>query len=313
MNILFLNSKIQQCGVYQYGKRVYDILRNCKNKNYIYKEIDNLNEYNLMQENYDIHCIIYNYHQLTMAWLNENNIQKVHKNIGIVHESPENLFDIILSIDPTINESPNKFTIPRPIFENINDLLQNYEASTITIHNFINKYNDVNIPIIGSFGFGCDHKGFDKIINMVNEQYDNAIIKLVISKAYFDPNPNTLLNMMEKCNNITRKPGIELMISNDFFSNSDLLYFLRSNTINIFLYDEMNGRGISSTIDYAISVDKPIGISNSYMFRNIYSDNICLYKTSIADCITNYEYIKIFKDIYSNKNLIEKINNIIGN
>jgi FkbM family methyltransferase len=311
MNILFLNSKIQQCGVYQYGKRVCDILQNCKNINYIYKEIDNLNEYNGIISDNNINFIIYNYNQSTMPWLNEHNIQRIKKNIGIVHESPEHLFDIIISIDPTIQETPNKFTIPRPLFENINDLLLNYEASTISINNFINKYTDTNIPIIGSFGFGFANKGFDKIINMVNEQYDNAIIKLVIPKADFDPNPNTVINMINKCNNITRKPGIELMIINDFFSNLDLLSFLKSNTINIFLYDEMNGRGISSVIDYAISVDKPIGISNSYMFRNIYNDNICLYKTSIANCILNYEYIKKFKHLYSNENLIEKFNNII--
>ena len=38
MNIIFLNSKIQKCGVYQYGKRVYDILKKCNEKfNYKYE------------------------------------------------------------------------------------------------------------------------------------------------------------------------------------------------------------------------------------------------------------------------------------
>ena len=46
------------------------------------------------------------------------------------------------------------------------------------------------------------------------------------------------------------------------------------------MYDSMVGRGISSTIDYALSVKKPLGISDSYMFRNIYDGD---------------EYYKLFK------------------
>ena len=35
------------------------------------------------------------------------------------------------------------------------------------------------------------------------------------------------------------------------------LYFLKSNSMNIFLYDTMVGRGTSSVIDYALSVNTP--------------------------------------------------------
>ena len=71
------------------------------------------------------------------------------------------------------------------------------------------------------------------------------------------------------------------MIHTDFVNENDLLIFLQSNTMNIFLYDNLHGRGISSTIDYALSVRRPLGISDSFMFRHIYSDEICLYKNSI--------------------------------
>lgn len=324
MNILFLNSTIQQCGVYQYGKRLYDILQKCKKNNYMYNEIDSFQEYTQSILNTkirhsindaisnEIDVIIYNYNISTMNWLNNDNIQRKIKNIGIVHESPEHLFDIIISIDPTIIESENKYSIPRPIFENVEELLINYKPSTENINNFINDFKNTDLPIIGSFGFGFKNKGFDKIINIVNQQYDKAIIKFVIPNAHFDPNPNTFTDMVNICNNIEVKPGIIIKISNDFFSNLDILYFLKSNTINIFLYDEMYGRGISSVIDYAISVKKPLGISNSYMFRNIYCDEICLNITSIENCIQNYSYISKFNHIYSNKNVIEKMHNIVN-
>ena len=84
--------------------------------------------------------------------------------------------------------------------------------------------------------------------------------------------------------------------------------------MNIFLYDNMYGRGLSSVIDYAISAKKPIGISDSYMFRHIYSDEICLFKRSINDCITNSQkYIdKLFEE-NSNKKLINKFKDILTN
>lgn len=55
-------------------------------------------------------------------------------------------------------------------------------------------------------------------------------------------------------------------------SNDEILDFLNKNTVNIFLYDNMPGRGLSSTIDYAVSVDTPLIVNNSNMFRHLLSD-----------------------------------------
>lgn len=308
-NILFLNHKIENCGVYQYGKRLIEILFKDNETNYIYKEIDSYNEYfNAVKETPAIKAIVYNYHASTMDWLNETNIQRSVKNIGIPHECPEQeyLFDIICNIDPNASESFNRFSLPRPIYENVEEITK-IATTNESNDKFINKYTDTNIPIFGSFGFGFDNKGFDKIIKIVNEQYDNAIVKFVIPVAHFDPNPNRIHEMRNLCIKSNKKQGTILMITHNFFSTSDILKFLKSNTMNIFLYDKMDGRGISSTIDYAISVKKPLGISDSYMFRNIYSDDICLYKKNINYCIHNSSnYLEKFLEEYSNVNIINK-------
>jgi hypothetical protein len=90
--------------------------------------------------------------------------------------------------------------------------------------------------------------------------------------------------------------------------DTQLLDWLNSNTINIFLYDTMFGRGCASTIDYALSVQRPIGISDSYMFRHIYSDDICVYKTPIKDIIENgLHYLEHYKTKWSNANLIKQL------
>jgi hypothetical protein len=308
MNVLFLNHKIQNCGVYQYGIRLYEILNKSEKVNYIYREIENEDEYRSISENPQY--IIYNYHCATMSWLNNSNIQKTVKNIGIIHESNHDFFDIICNIDPNKpDDKVNTFSIPRPIYENVEKLLENAYIRP-EINEFINKYSDTNIPIFGSFGFGFKNKGFDKIIKLVNDQYDEAIIKFVIPIAHFDPNLNTVNEMRDICINIPIKKGIILMISHEFFTTEEILKFLKSNTMNIFLYDYMFGRGISSVIDYAISVKRPIGISDSYMFRNIYHDDICLFKTSINDCLNNSKYIDFYNQ-YENKNVNDIFNQIL--
>ena len=314
MIVLFLNHKIQSCGVYQYGLRVFNILQKSNTNTYIYKEIENYNEYiditNIIKPN----IIIYNYHAATMTWLNNNNILKNTKNIGIPHESNSDMFDLILSIDPNESETNKIFGIPRPIYENVDKIVNNYEITNKKIEEFINYTEGSNVPIFGSFGFGFLNKGFDKIIQIVNDNYDYAIIKLTITFAHFDPKKDeNIKQILQICNSIIRKPNVKLMILTDFLTNEEVLLFLKSNTCNIFLYDKLEGRGASSVIDYAISVNKPFIISDSFMFHHIYSDDICVYKTNIKDAIENSK--KLLPNLlekYNNKNLINKIDSIIN-
>jgi len=314
MRILFFNHKSESCGVYQYGKRVHYILKKDDKIEYIYKEVDNYQEYQQALVDYGdiVYAVIYNYHSVTMPWLNETSIQKHVKNIGIPHESPEHLFDVICNIDPDAPESVNHFSLPRPIYENVEEITS-MPCNNDTINKFIDKYTDTNIPIFGSFGFGFNSKGFDKIVKFVNAYYENAIIKFVIPHAHFDPDTNTIHRMRDLCIKSSSKPGIILMIIHEFFSTSDILRFLKSNTMNIFLYDRMEDRSISSTIDYALSVKKPLAISDSYMFRNIYSDEICLYKNTIDYCLkSSTEYCSKYLEKYSHHNFIEKMRNILN-
>jgi len=45
--------------------------------------------------------------------------------------------------------------------------------------------------------------------------------------------------------------------------------FLAQNTINLFVYTEEKGRGVSSVIDYAVAAGRPFGVSDSKMFRHL--------------------------------------------
>lgn len=309
MNVLILNHNIAKCGVYQYGLRLYEALSKSKDINFIYNEVESLKEYNFVLSKITTECklvcILYNYHISTMTWLNNNTIQKKVKNLGIIHESYADMFDLNIDIGD-VNDY-----VPRPIFEDFLTKFENTIPQSSNVKDFI-EYTEINTPIIGSFGFGFDNKGFEKIVKMVNEQYDRAIIKLLITPAHFGGIILNIKEIYDKCVNYNVKPNVKLMIMTEFITNEELLLFLMSNTINIFLYDYMHGRGLSSVIDYVISVKTPIGISDSYMFRHIYSDEINLYKKSIQYCIDNSKsYCESLFEKNTNDKLISKMKKII--
>ncbi len=64
MIVLFLNHKIQSCGVYQYGFRVFNILQKSNTNIYVYKEIENYTEYIDITNKIQPNIIIYNYHDV---------------------------------------------------------------------------------------------------------------------------------------------------------------------------------------------------------------------------------------------------------
>jgi hypothetical protein len=311
MEVLFINNKEVACGVHQYGQRLFHVLAKTKDIKYIYVEVSSYGEYTYyLNHNNKISAVIYNYHGATMPWLNINNIQRKTKNIGIPHESDGSFFDIICNIDPDQEEDKKSFSIPRPIYENIDYFLD--KPCSLEREQFITEYINDDIPIFGSFGFGFEFKGFHKIVRLINEKYDKAIIKFVIPHARYDPNLQTTAIMRNLCFKENIKKDIVLMISHEFFTVEELLKFLKSNTMNIFLYDKLDGRGISSVIDLALSVKTPLAISDSYMFRNIYSDLISVYKTSISDILEHsISYCSKFLSLYSHENMINKFKEIL--
>jgi hypothetical protein len=291
MKIIFLNTYYKNCGVYQYGYR----LSQCLESIVEYKEVDGYEDYNHIINETSPDVVIFNYHTIPMIWLKNTNIihtinNKFIKNYGILHESDGSMFDSVLDIDPNMQNG-----IPRPLFYNI--------PTNPSTSNFINYNKGLDVPIFGSFGFGFTNKGFNRMISIINNQYDKAIIKLIIPLGHYCEKTQ-LANTMQHCLSVPRKPGIKLLISNDFFENDEILLFLQSNTMNVFMYDRMQGRGISSVIDCALSVDVPIAISNSYMFRHIYNDCICADIYPLEQIRKQLPYLNQFKEKYSKKSIV---------
>jgi SAM-dependent methyltransferase len=265
-----------------------------------------------------------------MPWLTKKIIPKLYQNkiskikaiqIGIIHEITQELSD------KSVNYR-NKFLFFRNPTNSIFDF---YIAAdpTLLLKNpivyktgrLIKKYNceHPHIPeklTIGSFGFATPNKGFEKIIELVQAEFEESIIKINIPPADFgDSQGENAKKIEENCKKLIRNPKIKLEITHDFLEGDKILDFLSRNSINIFLYEDSGPRGISSTIEYAMAVNKPIAISNNSMFRHILDiqPSICVNNNSLKKIIENGSQVLNERiDDWSEENMIWEYERIIA-
>lgn len=270
--ILFLNHAAQRCGVADYGRRLFAIL---KKSDLDITYCDTTPDF----PGYDI--ALYNYHYATMPEVTFS--EKGIRHVALFHEAH-------LDYDP--DQVINVRELPRPLFEG-----------------FKNTVIFVACPVIGSFGFGFPEKNFPGICQMVKDQYPKAMIRLNIPFAEFGDKEGILAKQeADKCRAILEGTNIHLSVNHDFLSAPELLRWLSMNDLNLFLYTYSKGRGISSATDYALSVRKPIGISSSEMFRHLPRE-ICVDNTALKDL--SIEPLKKVWEQNSNARLVETLKNLL--
>lgn len=305
---LIINHPSIHCGVHQYGVHMYECLNHNSKNEYVYKHCLNAVELLRHYEDNKPNCILFNYFPYTWKWLNKNVLNQMDcLKVGTYHEvdsnktnSSFNLFDIELMLDPTFVSTDNRISVPR-------FLIDWYEYIPERIE---------NVPIISSFGFGTPQKGWVKLLQKVNNQFDEAIVRFNIPfNDIIDPGGrHYTLRTVQLIRNVPIKSGIKLEITHDFFDSTKLLSWLSESTINAFLYEGTRTEGISSVLDWALSVDVPLGISDAPMFRhvNTFTDNANLNNLTFRDVIEFYpDSIKNLKEEWSSKSFTEKIDFII--
>lgn len=281
--VLVVSHKQKNCGVYQYGVNIVRALQKSIRYSFIYAECSNETELEnfVIQSNPSV--IIYNYYPETMSWLSCQVTRKYKAvQLGIMHEvtqeeadqATQEMFDYHLCPDPTLAENnPHVFKTPRLIIP------------------YLNTTFLPNIPTIGSFGFGFSDKGFDKLVETVQDEFDRARIVIYMPfNDLIDPEGKThALATAKRCKSLLRKKGIQLKINHSFLATHRLLDFLASNTLNAFFYDVHKHRGISSCLDHALAVQRPIAITKSGMFRHLWNtdSSICIEDSSLRNIIDN--------------------------
>lgn len=235
MKILLISRKELQCGVADYGKRLYDILR--PHFDITFREVETLED--CSPGGYDI--VLYNYHHATLDFIKDDILTRGVKHYAIYHEGP-------------LHWTPDKIidTSIRPIIEDA-ELLPVLPTFTV-----------------GSFGFGFPDKNLPGICQMVRDQFIEATIRLNIPFAYYGDRDGFLaMREADKCREVLQGTSIDLQISHDYKTQADLIAWLSQHHVNLFLYTASHGRGLASATDYALSAYRPVGVNDSEMFRHL--------------------------------------------
>lgn len=297
--VIFANHKEMQCGVHEYGLNVYNNIKHSKKFEVIYAEATTGAEFiEHLERHPDLYAIIYNFYPSTMSWLDKKVIKERSKHVKqfiLVHETEVPECDGYIHLDPTYEEHDNHFKSVRPLMK--------YKG--------IYPKNDV--LTVGSFGFGFGNKGFPEVVSKVNEEFDEARIRLLIPFAQFgDSDGKSAKSIATICRNIPLKPNVTLEISHDFLDTEGVLSFLASNDINAYFYHLSYGRGISSALDYSLSVKRPIAITRSYQFKHLEEYPIHIEDKSIKDILEQgIEPLKPIYKLWSRESLIENYEKIL--
>ncbi len=350
--ILFISHKKSQCGVYEFGKNITDVLQHSKSYQFIRVECSSLVDLQTAIAKNTPAGIIYNYYPSVLPWLATRIGPKLWKNnissipipqIGIIHEISQFVAD-------SATNYRNKF-LPNGFSHLVNSLFDFYIApdSTLLLLNpyvyktgrlipsYHNNFSIPSKPVIGSFGFGTPNKGFEKIVQLVQQEFDEAIIRFNIPSADFglDKYGINAKAVAEKCAAQISKPGIQLIVTHDFLDNKEMLDFLAQNTINVFLYehDKTSGKGLSSAVDNAMAVQRPVAVSDGVMFRHLFDvePSVCVTKNNLRTIIQNgfaplqkhysewnaenilWDYERILNSIFENRqNLSKHQTGVIG-
>ena len=303
--ILFVTHTPRQCGVYEFGRKVFEAISLSGRYNFIKCECESLAELKKAIQTHQPHMIIYNYHPTVLPWLCTKITKGIYRNniagigvtqVGIIHEitqevadtatgygnkwifgSPNRklncLFDYYIGADPTL-------LLQNPIVFKTGRLIPQYSKSIPA----------PSIPTIGSFGFATPKKGFERLVERVQTEFDEAVIRINMPAADFgDPDGANARQIAQHCKNIIHKPRVRLEVSHDFLTDDALLDFLAGNSMNVFMYEDVSGRGISSTVDNALAVKRPLAVSRCPMFRHILTaqPSVCVEDNSLKTILAN--------------------------
>ncbi len=282
-NIFIVNHRLTDaCGVYKHGSRMAHILRDSSKYKFIEVRANSFQEFHAIYKEYSPKVCFYNYYPSNLGWAPEAlGLPSVH--VGLAHEvthasashyAPP--FNQWVATDPSFPASPYYFKTVRPLL----DFQWNPSFRGL---------KEPDIPTIGSFGFAFPNKGFDKVIDAVCNEFDEAKIRLHITVAAFNGgyDQGYINHLVGLCHSKLTKPGIQLEITTDFRGDNEIIRFLSENSLNVLFYDFGAGRGISSAVDYCVSAGRPLAISSSEQFRHI-TDTIPTYPArSLKDTLLN--------------------------
>lgn len=296
---IFCNSKKASCSIWESGNMVYAAL--CKSNNYTL----DYSEETSIGYNYDFY--VFNQHKTVNNWMNESIVKSLKKPTFCVvtevchRDNPIGgipaYFDYYMVLDPTVNERANIFAFPRP--------LEDYPVS---------EYVDEGYPVIGSFGFATPNKDWHKIVIGVQQEFDEALIRINIPQATYVPTHIQDVNAIRNlCQSHITKTGIKLEITTQFMDKAELIRWCSENTLNCFMYHRSHTHptGMAAVTDQAISSKRPLLVSSDPTFRHIHKYIKPYPETTFKQAIDSIVEVKKMCDDWSQLNFSTKFQQIL--
>jgi|694.fasta_scaffold105239_3 hypothetical protein len=285
IKVMYVNPSNKECGIYQYGMRVYKSLEQWLHKwsdwelvyveNYtdVQKHINDINEHKP-----DV--ILYSYHPTATPFADGymGNADKDILHIGITHEqeqciidnpaSPHNwyggsLFPYWIGHDPTIViNRDNCFNATRPILRS----------------QWREKSGDDKRITFGNSGFGFRRKLHADITKSIIAEFDEAVIRFNMPPSHFgDKQLHEASQIAEECRRIVSnsgKRGIELRVTHNLLeTEEEIVDWLYDNDVNIYFFEQQHVpshmRGVSSSPDNALSTRRPLIVNRCSMMRHL--------------------------------------------
>lgn len=281
--VMIVNNNIKPCGIQQWGSRIINSLQYSKKYAFSYYEIGTVSELFQVVVQEHPNVIIYNFNPDTMNFITYEVLQQLShiKHVAMVHEGYYHKtnyvgFEYMLYLLNYVEIEPE---YEKKVFFTPMRYLLPYSGD----------YPKNDVVTIGSFGFGFSRKRFDYLVEVVNEEFDVAKIRLSVSKYPLgDKDDIVASEIISQCYAKNIKPGITLEISRDFLPDNLLLQFLAGNDINCFFYDSEKFDGIAGSTDIALSVKRPVAITNVPMFNHLHSivPEICIENNSLKTILS---------------------------
>ncbi|KKN18903.1 hypothetical protein LCGC14_0951230 [marine sediment metagenome] len=302
--VLLVNHKEKSCGVYQFGRRVYNLASKSTRVSYTYLETNTRDEFINARDSLKPEFIIYNWYPCTMTWVSDPliNNYKDAKHYFIWHDGTvRQYYDGYLFFGQGEKDAHARriylekaFVLPRPLLD------------------YNNIYEKNEVLTIGSFGFGGWQKGFNDLTILVNKIFNEAILNIHMPFAFFgDEKGIETTKIANVCRELNINPGIELNITHDLLTESELLDFLARNDLNAFLYGAIS-EGLSSVIDYALSVQRPVAVTNTMMFRHLQpNDDILVEHNSLMEILNKgTKPLEKYYQEWSTDNFVKALDNL---
>ena len=277
--IAIINHDKTECGVYHHGWAAHQILSESTTYEYEYVCVSDGQDFkSWIEKNYkQFSAFIFNWHPATLWWLTDDLLKQIPKPKFILtgHDTVSDFANANYHFicDPTVPVGETKGGVSRPVF--LFDDVQYSPPSGDVIK-------------IGSFGFGQKQKQFPKIIQKVNAEFADPVqVNIHMPYGDFVDQSGKLAKSIEDECHAVAALNVNVNITHDYIANyHDLSAWLNQNDINVFNYMEQPGRGCSSSIDAAISSQKPFACNSNNMYRHVRDNkDILLEHNTLADII----------------------------